>query len=135
MHSEDKHPIMQTTPNLARLSILATIILLSSSRTVWSYEIHIYQMAMDSFPFTWIFSSSIRDKSFIVLDHINNKQELLTFCEHLGSSSLCWWGPCCSPFYCSVLNLFCVYVLCAKRWQWLCIVHFILPFRFVLIFT
>jgi hypothetical protein len=27
---------------------------------------------MDSFPFTWIVSSSISDKSFIVLDHINN---------------------------------------------------------------
>ena len=57
---------------MVRLSILATIIILSSSRTVWSYAIPIYQMTMDSSPFTWIVSSSISDKSFIVLDHINN---------------------------------------------------------------
>lgn len=77
---------------MSRLSILATIILLSSSRTVWSYEIPIYQMAMASFPFTWICLiplSATRVLSFFTTSITRwvsySKHELLTFREHLGS--------------------------------------------------
>ena len=71
------------------------------------YEISISQLSID------LLLSLPRLSPDLTVRVSYKKQELLTLREHLNSSQVCWWGPCCSSVQCLKLSY---YVLSSVLW-------------------
>jgi hypothetical protein len=106
----------QTRQHFSWLEIILTKILQSTSRYGWPLRNISISIDNGSFPFplniyrTWLYLWVTRRMYY-------KKQELLTLLYHLGLHPDCWWGPCCSSLYFSVLwcvffSVLFVFVLC-----------------------